>query len=49
MMLTDKEEIIVGDFNTAKVLSTFFSNIVGNLNIAEYWTYKPLGQSLLDS
>ena len=49
MMLTDKEEIIVDDYNTAKVLNTFFSNIVSNLNIAEYWNYKPLRQSLLDS
>ena len=33
MILIDKEEIIMGDYNTAKVLNTFFSNIVRNLNI----------------
>ena len=26
----------MGDYNTAKVLNTFFSNILGNLNIAQY-------------
>ena len=30
-----KEEIIVGDYNTAKVLNTFFSNIVSNLKILQ--------------
>ena len=36
MTLIDKEEIIMGDCNTAKFLNTFFSNIVSNLNIPEY-------------
>ena len=31
MILIGKEEIIVGDYNTAKVLNTFLSNIVNNL------------------
>ena len=34
--LIDKEEIIMGDFDTAKVLNTFFSIIVSSLFIAEY-------------
>ena len=33
MTLIDNEEIIMGDYNTAKVLNTFFSNIVSNLNL----------------
>ena len=36
MTLIEKEEITAGDFNTAKVLNTFFYNIVSNLNIEEY-------------
>ena len=36
MTLIDKEEIIMGDCNTATFLNTFFSNIVSNLNIPEY-------------
>ena len=31
MILIGKEEIIVGDYNTAKVLNTFLSNIVSKL------------------
>ena len=34
--LIDKEEIILGDFNTAKVLNTLFSSIVNCLFITEY-------------
>ena len=36
MKLLVKKEIIMGDYNTAKVLNIFFSNILGNLNIAQY-------------
>ena len=31
MTLIDNEEIVMGDYNTAKVLNTFFSDIVSNL------------------
>ena len=31
MTLIDKEEITVGDYNTAKVLNASFSNIASNL------------------
>ena len=48
MTLMDKEEIIMGDHNTAKVLNTFFSNIVSNLNIAEYSNCEPLSNNISD-
>ena len=48
MTLIDKEEITVGDYNTAKVLSTFFSNIVSNLNIAKYLNCEPLANKISD-
>ena len=48
MTLIDKEEIITGDYNTAKVLSTFFSNIVSNLNIPEYSNCEPLANNISD-
>ena len=48
MTLTDEEEIVVGDYNTAKVLNTFFSDIVSNLNIAEYSNCEPLANNISD-
>ena len=48
MTLIDNEEIIMGDYNTAKVLNTFFSNIVSNLNIAEYSNCEPLANNISD-
>ena len=48
MTLVDKEEITVGDYNTAKVLNTFLSNIVSNLNIAEYSNCEPLANNISD-
>ena len=48
MTLIDKAEIIVDDYNTAKVLNTFFSNIVSNLNIAEYSNCEPLNNNISD-
>ena len=49
MTLIDKEEIIImGDYSIAKVLKTFFSNIVSNLNIAEYSNCKPLANNISD-
>ena len=48
MTLIDKDKIIVGDYNTAKVLNTFFSNIVSNLNIAKYSNCKPLANNITD-
>ena len=40
--LIDNEEIIIDDYNSAKVFNTFFSNIVSNLNIAENSNCEPL-------
>ena len=44
--LIDEEEIIVGDYNTANVLNTLFSNIAINLNIAEYSNCEPLANNI---
>ena len=40
MTLIDKEGIIAGDYNTAKVLITFFPNIISNLK--GYLRYKTI-------
>ena len=48
MAWTDKEEILEGNYNIAKVLNTFFSNIVSNLNIVEYTNYEPLANNISD-
>ena len=48
MTLIDKEEIIVGEYYSAKVLNTFFFNIVSNLNIAEYLNCEPLANNISD-
>ena len=45
--LIDKEEIIVGDYNTAEFLNTFLSNTVSNLNIAEYSNSEPFAISII--
>ena len=45
MRLIDKEEFILSDYNTAKVLNIFFSNIASNLNIAEYSNNKHLAHN----
>ena len=49
MTLIDEEDISVGDYNTAQVLNTFFSNIVSNLIIAEYSNCEPLANNISDS
>ena len=36
------------DYNTAKVLNTFFSNTVSNFNIAEYWSCESLANNIND-
>ena len=48
MAWTDKEEILEGNYDIAKVLNTFFSNIVSNLNIVEYTNYEPLANNISD-
>ena len=48
MTLIDEEEIIMGDCNTVKVLNTFFSNTVNNLNIAEYSNCETLAKNISD-
>ena len=45
MRLIDKEDIILSDYNTAKVLNIFFSNIASNLNTAEYSNNKHLAHN----
>ena len=45
--LIDKEEIIVGDYNTAEFLNTFLCNIVSNLNIAEYSNSEPFAINII--
>ena len=49
MTLIYKGKIIVGDYNPAKVFNTFFSNIVSNLNIAEYSNCEPLAISVINN
>ena len=46
MTLIYREKIIVGDYNTVKVLNT--SNIVSNLNIAEYSNCEPFTKNISD-
>ena len=48
MTLIDNEEIIMDDYNTARVLNTSFSNIVSNLNIAKYSNCEPLANNISD-
>ena len=47
--LIEKEEIIMGNDNTAEVLNTFFSNIVSNLKIEGYSNCDPLANNIRDS
>ena len=46
MTLIDNEEIIMDDCNTAKILNSFFSNIVSHLNIAEYLNCESLANNI---
>ena len=46
--LIDKEEIIIGDNNTAEVLNTFFSSIVSSLKIDGYSNSDPLANNIRD-
>ena len=47
MILIDKE-ITVGDYNTAKVVNTFFSHIASNLNIAEHSNWIHFANNIND-
>lgn len=47
MMLIDKE-ITVGDYNTAKVVNTFFPHIASNLNIAEHSNWVHFANNIND-
>ena len=38
----------MGDYNTANILNTFFSDIVSKLNIAEYSNCEPLANNISD-
>ena len=46
--LIEENEIVSNDKNTAQVLNTFFSNIVGSLNIPEYITNGPISDNITD-
>ena len=48
MTLIENEEIIMGDDNTAEVLNTLFSNIVGNLKIEGYSNDDPFANNIRD-
>ena len=42
IILIEESEIVSSDEDTAQVLNTFFSNIVGSLHIPEYVTNDPI-------
>ena len=44
--LIEENEIVSNDENTAQVLNTFFSNIVGNLNTPEYATNGSISDNI---
>ena len=46
--LIEENEIVSNDENTAQVLNTCFSNIVGSLNIPEYITNGPISDNITD-
>ena len=46
--LIEEDEIIGSDSEAALVLNTFFSNIVSNLKIPEYFKYDPLSEFISD-
>ena len=48
MTLIDKEQIIMIDYNTGKVLNTFLTSIVSNLNIKECQNCEPLANNISD-
>ena len=47
--LIEEDEIIENDSDTARVLNTFFSNIVSNLKIPEYTKCNPLPEFISGS
>ena len=46
--LIEKEENVVGDYNTANVFNSFFSNIASNIKITEYSNCEPLANNISD-
>ena len=46
--LTEKDKIIKTDSKTANVLNTFFSIIIGNLDIPEYQVSDPISNDVSD-
>ena len=46
--LIEENEIVSNDEDTAQVLNTFFSNILGSLNIPEYVTNDPTSDNISD-
>ena len=47
--IIEENEIFSNDENTAQVLNTFFSNIVGSLNIPEFATNDTISDNISDS
>ena len=46
--LTEEDEIVESDINTAQILNTFFSNIISNLKIIEYVNCDPISDNIND-
>ena len=46
--LVEENKIVSNDENTAQVLNTFFSNIVGSINIPEYIINDPISDNISD-
>ena len=46
--MIEENEIVSNNENTAQILNTFFSNIVGSLNIPEYITNDPILDNISD-
>ena len=48
IILIEESEIVSSDEDTAQILNTFFSNIVGSLHIPEYVTNDPISDNISD-
>ena len=46
--LIEENEIVSNDENTAQLLNTIFSDIVGSLNISEYVNNDPISDNISD-
>ena len=46
--LIEEDEIVESDLTAAQILNTFFSNIVSNIEIAEYVNCDPVSDNIND-